>query len=234
MKPVCFMVMPFRRKPVTNGKDDAPKELDYGRLWDAAFRPALEDLGFLPVRADLEPGSVIVKDMLNRLKHADLVLADMSLPNGNVYYEVGIRHVARESRCVLVAADWFKPLFDIDYIRTILYPLESGEVPDEEAAAIQEQYFLALSELGEHEKAIAGIQQLIRRFGATPERCGIIGGRFKRLYRQAREDREKAGQERQSVDERKHLQEAIKYYEQGMVLDLKWNEPGSTECGQVD
>ena len=129
--------MPFRRKPVTNGKDDAPKEIDCDRLWDAAFRPALEDLGFLPVRADLEPGSVIVKDMLNRLKHADLVLADMSLPNGNVYYEVGIRHVARESRCVLVAADWFKPLFDIDYIRTILYPLESGEVPDEEAAAIR-------------------------------------------------------------------------------------------------
>ena len=65
MKPVCFMVMPFRTKPVTNAKPGAPKELDCDRLWDAAIRPALEDLNYLPVRADTDSGSVIVKDMLN-------------------------------------------------------------------------------------------------------------------------------------------------------------------------
>lgn len=330
MKPVCFMVMPFRRKAVTQAESGAPLEVDFDRLWDAAFRPAIESLGYLPVRADLESGSVIIKEMLNRLRHADVVLADVSIPNGNVYYEVGIRHVAQKARCVCVAANWFKPLFDIAQFRVVPYPLTDGEVTDADAKAvqdvlvkklpfflaaqtpyyeltnetveqafteraqtlsdfqgelqtvrlnrnkeartnaakellkkhsgtapqfpsvalelvylirdcldwqavrdfveqlpegarseaIQEQYYLALSELGEHEKAIAGVQELIRRFGATPERCGIIGGRYKRLYRAERKRRTEAGEMQPSVDERAYLKLAIQFYEDGMLLDL--------------
>ena len=85
---------------------------------------------------------------------------------------------------------------------------------------VQEQYFLALSELGEHFKAIAGVQQLIQRFGATPERCGIIGGRYKRLYRDAKARREADQQPAPSPDERGYLKLAISHYEQGMQLDL--------------
>jgi|GEM_PF-5594795 len=35
MRPVCFMVMPFRKKPVTSAREGAPKELNCDRLWDA-------------------------------------------------------------------------------------------------------------------------------------------------------------------------------------------------------
>jgi hypothetical protein len=107
---VCFMVMPFRRRKVEEPKGaDAPAELDCDALWDKAFRPAIEQLGYMPIRADYDPGSVIVKDMLERLALADLVLADVSLANGNVYYEVGLRHAAKENRlcpprCGLVQA----------------------------------------------------------------------------------------------------------------------------------
>lgn len=201
---------------------------------------------------------------------------------------------------MVIAADWFQPLFDVDYVRTIVYPMPNASVSDDEAAAIrkvlleqipryndtrtpydelvdesaeqafqesaeklstfqaeiqevrlsppgdgrraqvkqlvekhaataalvpevalellylvrdisdwqavrefvealpeqarrgetlQEQYLLAMSELGEHAKAIAGLEQLNHRFGATPERCGIIGGRYKRQYRDARGER---------------------------------------------
>jgi len=44
---------------------------------------------------------------------ADLVLADMTIANSNVYYEVGIRHAAKEKGCVLLAADWSRQLFDV-------------------------------------------------------------------------------------------------------------------------
>jgi hypothetical protein len=30
----------------------------------------------------------------------------MTIPNGNVYYEVAVRHAARKQGCVLLAADW--------------------------------------------------------------------------------------------------------------------------------
>lgn len=331
MKPVCFMVMPFQRKPVAAAGEGAPSTVDCDRLWDVVFRPLLAELGYVPVRADIESSSVIIKDMLNRLKHADLVLADVSLPNGNVYYELGIRHVAKTTRCVQVAASWFKPLFDIQQFRTITYPLSNGDVPDAEAEVIrahlkakiadycdgktpyhelvteraeqafdddarrisafqeeisavrlmpngharavavrelaqkhgeaakilpsvalellsllrdtahwqavrdfveslpaatreveviQEQYFLALSALGEHERAIAGVLALIKRFGATQERCGLVGGRYKRLFWQARKQREAEQSTEPSLDERQYLKSAIEYYEKGMLLDL--------------
>ena len=48
LKPICFMVMPFRIKPVGDPKrPDAPTELNCDALWDKAFRPAIDELGYL-------------------------------------------------------------------------------------------------------------------------------------------------------------------------------------------
>jgi hypothetical protein len=33
--------------------------------------------------------------MLERLYFSDLVVADVTIPNGNVYHEIGIRHASR-------------------------------------------------------------------------------------------------------------------------------------------
>jgi len=137
LRPVAFMVMPFRKRKIPSTPKGAPNEVDFDALWDRAFRPVLEDLGYLPVRADMETGTVIIKDMLERLKFADLVLADLTLPNGNVYYEVGIRHVAQKTNCVLISADWSKQLFDVDQFRSLRYPLADGTVPEEKAEEIK-------------------------------------------------------------------------------------------------
>src|SRR5215207_3889129 len=76
--------------------------------------------------------------MLERLYFSDLVMADLTIPNGNVYYEIGIRHAAKNAGCVLVGADWSAPLFDVDQMRQIRYPLPEGEVTDATASAIRE------------------------------------------------------------------------------------------------
>ena len=59
---------------------------------------------------------------------ADLVLADISLANANVYYEVGVRQAAKERGCVLVAAEWADPVFDLKQMRRLQYPLADGAV----------------------------------------------------------------------------------------------------------
>ncbi|MEB3165072.1 MAG: hypothetical protein VKO65_00195 [Cyanobacteriota bacterium] len=41
--------------------------MDFDSLWDLAYAPALDQFGYSPVRADSEAGSVIIKDMLERL-----------------------------------------------------------------------------------------------------------------------------------------------------------------------
>jgi tetratricopeptide (TPR) repeat protein len=88
------------------------------------------------VRADQDTGALIVTQMFERLYFADLVLADMTIPNGNVYYEVGIRHAAKGKGCVLLAADWSRQLFDVTQMRTVPYPLPEGEITDPTAQQI--------------------------------------------------------------------------------------------------
>ena len=41
-----------------------------------------------------------------RIREADFLLADITYPNFNVYYEIGVRHAARQTGCVTVGADW--------------------------------------------------------------------------------------------------------------------------------
>ncbi len=332
LRPIAFMVMPFRKRAIPNAPEGSPKEVDFDALWDRAFRPALEQLGYLAVRADMESGSVIIKDMLERLAFADLVLADLTLPNGNVYYEIGIRHVAKKTNCVLISADWSKQLFDVDQLRSLRYPLPDGTVPEEAAAAVRqrltdqldhvkdsvtpyyelvtsmaassvfreqletisafqaevqaarmmptpqgrkervaslverfdgssleipevafelltlvrdnlsweemlsfvtklpgalqkhgftkEQTLLAKSKLGDHQSAIAGLEELMRLQGESPERRGLVGGRYKKLWRDAREARRNRGETAPDLLERSYLDNAIKNYRAGMDLDL--------------
>jgi hypothetical protein len=87
-----------------------------------ALRPAIESLNYTPVRADQDLGGLIIPEMIERLAISDLVIADVSIPNPNVYYELGIRHACQRRGCVLIAAEWAKPLFDIQQMRQLRYP----------------------------------------------------------------------------------------------------------------
>jgi hypothetical protein len=336
LEPVCYMIMPFRRKKVDEPRPTgAPAEIDFDALWEKAYWPALEELGYLPMRADFDPSSAIVKAMLERIAFADLVIADVTLGNGNVYYEVGIRHVAKETNCLLVAADWCKPLFDIAQFASIRFPLTNGDIDPAEAETIhklivasvpklknsrtpyhelllesktdsarraafrdfaerlnnfqaavkavrlerdperrkarlstvrselqpsaleipevaldlmvlvrdilgwkelqefietlpeniramplvREQRLLAVAESGDPMASIAGLRQLIDEQGGSPERYGIIGGRWKRLWRNARSARLNENKAEPSLDEIDYLTRAIESYERGMQLD---------------
>jgi tetratricopeptide (TPR) repeat protein len=137
VKPLCFMIMPYGRKATQAAAGTGPAEIDFNALWDRGYVPVITALGYEPVRADQDTGALIISQMLERLYFADLVLADMTIPNGNVYYEVGIRHAAKERGCVLLAADWSRQLFDVVQMRTIRYPLPEGSIIESTAQAFQ-------------------------------------------------------------------------------------------------
>lgn len=137
-RPICFMIMPYGIKSTSAvAGGEAPDKVDFDRLWEAALRPAIRDAGYEPVRANEDFGALIVTEMIERLAMSDLVLADVSIPNGNVYYELGIRHAAQRRGCAMTAAIWAKPLFDIDQMRQIRYPLPSQSIGDEVSAQIR-------------------------------------------------------------------------------------------------
>jgi len=148
-RPVCFMIMPYSVKAtgVAPGTE-APDKVNFDRLWDSALRPAIDKAGYDPVRANEDIGALIITEMIERLAISDLVLADVSIPNGNVYYEVGIRHAAQRRGCIMTAATWSKPLFDIDQMRRIRYPLPEESISDKTAAEIVEIISAAIPVMG--------------------------------------------------------------------------------------
>jgi len=87
-----------------------------------------------------------------------------------------------------------------------------GKLPDElkSLAEAREQLAFARSHTGKHLEAIAELDALIQEFGPTPERFGIMGGRFKRLYKLATTPQEQVV----------YLNKTIEIYERGMDLDL--------------
>ncbi len=145
-RPICFMIMPYRTKE-TQAAPPAPAKVNFDALWEKALRPAVEEMGYQPVRADQDLGALIITEMLQRLYWSDLVIADLTVPNGNVYYEVGVRPAARNAGCVLVSADWSKALFDLDQMRQVRYPLPEQEVTDATAELIREKLTQAVPAL---------------------------------------------------------------------------------------
>ncbi|NEJ03096.1 tetratricopeptide repeat-containing protein [Rhizobium ruizarguesonis] len=136
--PICFMIMPYGRKSTQVEKGKGPSEIDFNALWDKAYVPVIKRLGYEPIRADQDVGALIINQMLERLYFADLVLADVTIANGNVYYEIGIRHAAQRAGCVLLASDWSRGLFDVAQLRTVRYPMSEGDISNVTAENIRE------------------------------------------------------------------------------------------------
>ncbi|MEM9316557.1 MAG: tetratricopeptide repeat-containing protein, partial [Pseudomonadota bacterium] len=100
--------------------------VDFDALWEHDIRPALDSLGYTPIRGTSEIGGVISKSILEQVVFADLVIADISINNGSVYYQAGVRHAARSQGCVLICADWGRPLFGVRQPTQLRYPFGSS------------------------------------------------------------------------------------------------------------
>ena len=74
------------------------------------------------VRADevALPGTV-TSDILTRLMHSDIVIADVSFPNPNVFYELGIRHACRTGTVIIKDRAVTGTPFDIAHQRHVAY-----------------------------------------------------------------------------------------------------------------
>jgi tetratricopeptide (TPR) repeat protein len=125
-RPHAFVVMPFGKK---KGADGSP--YDFNAIYQQLIKPSLEAAGFESFRADEETVSGdILTDMFQELLLADLVIADMSIDNANVFYELGIRHAFRKRGLVHIQAGRAYMPFDIFNVRTIPYHVNAEGVPD--------------------------------------------------------------------------------------------------------
>ena len=123
----CFVVMPFGRKPIP---DSAGRVYDFDKVYRVIIQRAIRQAGLEPVRADERLGSHMVHaEMFADLRDHPVVLADLSLLNPNVFYELGIRHVMSPSGTVLMCRQGTLLPFDVNLSRVIFYDFD-GESLD--------------------------------------------------------------------------------------------------------
>jgi hypothetical protein len=122
MKPLCFVLMPFGRKPEGGGRI-----IDFDAVYNEVIAPAVLAAGMEVIRADQEQiGGTIHKPMFERLMLCDYAVADMTGANPNVYYELGIRHALRPRSTVLIFAEGTTLPFDLAMQRGTPYRMDAG------------------------------------------------------------------------------------------------------------
>jgi hypothetical protein len=126
-RPLCFVLMPFGKKP-----DGTGGTVDFDAVYEGVIVPAIEATGMQPLRADEEMGGgMIHKPMFERLILCEYAVADLTTANANVFYELGIRHAVRPYSTVLVYVDQSRLPFDVAPLRAIPYKLTPGGTPVE-------------------------------------------------------------------------------------------------------
>jgi hypothetical protein len=100
------------------------ESINFDQVYLDIIRPAGEEAGWEVMRIDeiVNPGPIL-NDYLREIFFADLVLADVSTLNANVFYELGIRHAIANGGTLLIALEGTNLPFDIANLRVIFYEL---------------------------------------------------------------------------------------------------------------
>ena len=115
-----FVVMPFGNK----------EGIHFDRVYSDYIKPALDPERYDVFRADKElRAGEIRTDMFQELLLADLVIADLSIDNPNVWYELGVRHALRARGILLIQVKRAYQPFDVYTDRKLHYHVKGG-VPD--------------------------------------------------------------------------------------------------------
>lgn len=116
--------MPFG----TRNEPGGTRTIDFDALYETCIAPAAEQAGVEVIRADEETlGGIIHKPMYERLLLAEIVVADLTFANPNVFYELGVRHAARPRSTILIYAKLGALPFDVAPIRAIPYDITPAD-----------------------------------------------------------------------------------------------------------
>jgi CheY-like chemotaxis protein len=110
----CFVIMPF-----SASKSCTQKEWD--EVFNKLIKPAVERSGFGYVcERSLARTGNIIEGILDGINRADLLIADLTDRNSNVFYELGVRHALRDAT-ILIAQDLSDIPFDLHPYATQTY-----------------------------------------------------------------------------------------------------------------
>ena len=111
-----FVIMPFGTKTIDG------IETNFNKIYDSIVKPvsALDDWQVYRIDEIIKTG-LISDHYLQELMEADMVLAEVSSQNANVFYELGIRQTISNNGTILLAQEGSQIPFDISGQRIIFY-----------------------------------------------------------------------------------------------------------------
>jgi aromatic ring-opening dioxygenase LigB subunit len=116
-----------RRRPADTCLVISPFGTWFDDYYELLYTPAIEDAGLRAVRADdLYKARSIVNDIWELTKNAEILLADLSGKNPNVFYELGLAHAIAKP-VVLIADNVDDIPFDLRSLRVIPYNKHVGD-----------------------------------------------------------------------------------------------------------
>lgn len=125
-----FIVRPFGTKTTwkleTGAEKPVSATIDFDLVERELIRPAITTLGLEGgTTGEIFEAGDIREDMFTELLLADIVIADISIYNANVFYELGIRHALRDKVTILIKCRGFDETpFDIIGYKYVGYKKE--------------------------------------------------------------------------------------------------------------
>ena len=117
----CFVLMPSGAHGEYRGGTDEANHV-YNEIIQPGVYKALEGIQFEVAREidDLRPGAITAQ-IIQGIAEADIVIADITGANANVFLELGIRYALRRNITILMRQEYTAIPFDIGVYRAILY-----------------------------------------------------------------------------------------------------------------
>ena len=114
-RPQAFVIMPF--------------EVEFDSIYETLIKKSLEEAGYAVTRADsfLDQHNIL-SDVINGITTADLVVADLTTNNPNVFYELGLCH-ALGVPTALIAQSINDVPFDLRSYKIQIYETHFNKVP---------------------------------------------------------------------------------------------------------
>jgi len=114
IKPFAFVLMPFSK--------------DFDDIYKLGIKDCCEQLGFVAERVDEQIYTESILERIYRqIKVSDIIIADMTGRNANVFYEVGYAHALGKS-CILLTQNADDIPFDLKHHRHIVYQGSIGNL----------------------------------------------------------------------------------------------------------
>jgi len=172
----CFVI-----SPIGDEGSEVRKSSDH--VFEEVIKRAIQPLGYQPLRSDhiAKPGR-ITDQVIKHLVADELVVADLSGHNPNVFYELAIRHAVNKPVIQISRKGESLP-FDISQERTVFYDPDNVKSVNHCIDEIKKQIESidnitfppnTVSEIIQHQEALESKDELKRRYGDLSSRIAGI------------------------------------------------------------